>query len=183
MADACGLVEEVSSRVVGAGERFLHVAKSERHGWEYPGSVLRIAPRMEALLRGARRASGSYSTAIRSSASKAVSSSRAMTPQRAATKRTLAPKRVLVWLTGGCVGGGSHDRSTGARLDARAARTRDAKIARADRDRSSLQCTVRGNMMSSANRVWPVTFARASTRLREVPMRRIGAVIGRASSP
>src|SRR5260370_6695169 len=43
-------------------------------------------------------------------------------------------------------------------------------------DRSSLQCAIRGRKMSSAKRVWPVTFARASTLRRGTP-------ITRSSSP
>src|SRR5260370_9652925 len=39
-------------------------------------------------------------------------------------------------------------------------------------DRSSLQCAMRGKKMSSANRVWPVTFARASTLRRGTPITR-----------
>src|SRR6266566_3087407 len=39
-------------------------------------------------------------------------------------------------------------------------------------DRSSLQCAIRGRKMSSAKRVWPVTFARASTRRRGTPITR-----------
>src|SRR5258706_6579700 len=37
-------------------------------------------------------------------------------------------------------------------------------------DRSNLACTMRGRTMSSAKRVWPVTFARPSTRRRGLPM-------------
>src|SRR5262249_43803653 len=37
-------------------------------------------------------------------------------------------------------------------------------------ERSSLQWVIRGSEMSSAKRVWPVTFARASTRRRGLPM-------------
>src|SRR5260370_4027823 len=39
-------------------------------------------------------------------------------------------------------------------------------------DRSSLQCAIRGKKMSSAKRVWPVTFARASTLRRGTPITR-----------
>src|SRR5713226_3102348 len=39
-------------------------------------------------------------------------------------------------------------------------------------DRSSLQYAMRGKKMSSANRVWPVTFARASTLRRGTPITR-----------
>src|SRR5437899_3111063 len=39
-------------------------------------------------------------------------------------------------------------------------------------DRRSLQCTMRGRGISSANRVWPVTLARASTRRRGTPITR-----------
>src|SRR5713226_4663818 len=39
-------------------------------------------------------------------------------------------------------------------------------------DRSSLQCAMRGKKMSSAKRVWPVTFARASTLRRGTPITR-----------
>src|SRR5260370_8230610 len=39
-------------------------------------------------------------------------------------------------------------------------------------DRSSLQCAIRGRKISSAKRVWPVTFARASTLRRGTPITR-----------
>src|SRR5712692_5728892 len=39
-------------------------------------------------------------------------------------------------------------------------------------ERSSLQCAIRGRKMSSAKRVWPVTFARASTLRRGQPITR-----------
>src|SRR6266446_3704321 len=39
-------------------------------------------------------------------------------------------------------------------------------------ERSSLQCAMRGRKISSAKRVWPVTFARASTLRRGTPITR-----------
>src|SRR5260370_5174929 len=39
-------------------------------------------------------------------------------------------------------------------------------------DRSSLQCAIRGRKISSEKRVWPVTFARASTLRRGTPITR-----------
>src|SRR5216684_441013 len=45
-------------------------------------------------------------------------------------------------------------------------------------DRSSLQCAIRGKKMSSAKRVWPVTFARASTLRRGTPITRRSFPLG-----
>src|SRR5258706_9442327 len=49
-------------------------------------------------------------------------------------------------------------------------------------DRNSLQCAMRGKKMSSANRVWPVTFARPSTLRRGMPITRSSSRLALRSS-
>src|SRR6266851_2574899 len=145
---------------------------SSPYSWIRGSGVARASSGSEIVVRI------SYSTSIKSSASKAVSSSRAMTAATGSpTCRTRSTHRACSsWLTGRipyCIGT-SFPVST--KYTPGCAAARDVSIFRMRAcgcgDRSSLQCAMRGKKMSSANRVWPVTFARASTLRRGTPITR-----------
>src|SRR5881397_3615184 len=126
----------------------------------------------------AMAASGSYSTAIRSSAAVAISSLTAATAATGSpTKRTLSRARACSsWLTGRMPKGmGRSSPVSTACTPARAlALATSIPVMRACGWglRSSLAYSMRGRNRSSANRVAPVTLAVASTLRRALPTTR-----------
>src|SRR5262245_17949322 len=113
---------------------------------------------------------GSYSTSIRASAACAVSSSSAATAATGSpTKRAFSTQSACSsWLTGRIPNGTSSSLPTSVASTPGCAAALATSMRRMRAwgcgERSSRACAMRGSARSSANSVWPVTFAAASTR-------------------